>query len=127
MTPSAFNPEHLTDIKHAAAEILQQESLYEAIDYGEGLIVYQYHDSIQRFHALSRELDFYPEFDWLAETALADRLIKHPEEVQNLDLDNLRKVLYIHYKNEAFNPGHLAFLIDERHFQKLLDCLSRFN
>lgn len=114
-------------MKHAAAEILQQESLYQTFDYGEGLVVYQYHDAIQQFHALCRELDFFQEFDWLAETALADRLIRHPEEISLLDLDNLRKVLFIHYKNEAFYPGHLAFLIDEGHFQKLIGCLSNLS
>lgn len=127
MISSPFNQEHLADIKHAAVEILHQESLYESLDFGEGLLVYQYHSTIQQFHALCRELDFFPDFDWLAETAIANRLIQHPEEVSQLGLDNLRKVLYIHYKNEAFNPGHLAFLIDEGHFQQLLDRLSKFS
>lgn len=127
MIPPTFNLEHLTDLKHAAAEILQQEHLYEASDYGDGLIVYQYHETIQQFNALCRELDFYPDFDWLAETVLADRLIQHPEEIDALGLDNLRKVMCIHYKNEAFYPGHLAYLIDEGHFQKLLNYLSGFN
>lgn len=127
MTPSPFNSEHLSDLKHVAAEILLLNEFYEAIDFGDGLVVYQYQELIQQFHALSRELDFYPDFDWLKETALADRLIRHPEEIQQLDLDSLRKVMCIHYKNEAFSPGHLAFLLDEGHFQKLLNCLSKFS
>ncbi len=127
MIPAIFDPEHLSDIRHAAEEVLRQEVLFEAFDYGEGLIVYQYHDALQDFHALCRELDFFPEFDWLSETPLADRLLSHPEEVANLDLDNLRKAICIHYKNEAFYPGHLAHLLEEGHYQKLLKHLVDFN
>lgn len=127
MIPTVFNPDHLNDLRHAAAEILKQDALYEAIDFGDGLIVYQYHDSLLTFHGLSREFDFYPEFDWLAETPFADRLIRHPEDVAQLDLDNLRKVLCIHYKNEAFYPGHLALLIDEGHYHLLLRRLIELN
>ncbi len=74
---------------------------------------------------------FVENFDYIAWTQQRSQMNAMPknsmEEVKNMDMDELRKLITMHIRVERFGEGHMQKLYEEGFFNEFFDRLEALN
>jgi hypothetical protein len=100
---------------------LLEEKPFEWVALDDDIRVVLYSNSLEKVKSSLRDADFFQDFDWLSFGNETEDLLRNPDKVDSISLDLLRKVVTVHFRNEAFHEGHLAEMCENGHLNKLLN------
>ena len=117
-----LSKEVVISVIDSAEKVFQKSPVYTKNDYG-GIEVFAYSKEYNRFQSLIRT-DFALDFEWTTWTVMANSYLKNPNRLISASLTDIRKILTCHIKNEALENGHLAYIVDSGHLDKVIERLK---
>ena len=86
---------------------------------------FEYSEGMLAFIRACAENGWIEVFPWPEWAGEAKRLHDEPETLGKADIGTIRKLLTLHIRNDRFNEGHLAAMVEDGHLAAVLRRLER--